>query len=60
MLYWSLVFFLVAVLAAIFGFTGIAAGAAMFAQVLFFLFLVVFLVTLIAALTRGGSPRPHL
>lgn len=59
MLYWALIFFLVAVLAAIFGFTGIAAGAAMFAKVLFFIFLAVFLVTLIAALIRGGSPRPH-
>jgi uncharacterized membrane protein YtjA (UPF0391 family) len=60
MLYWSLVFFLVAVLAAIFGFTGIAAGAAIFSRALFFIFLFVFLVTLIAGLTKGGSPRPHV
>jgi uncharacterized membrane protein YtjA (UPF0391 family) len=60
MLYWAVVFFLVAVVAAIFGFTGIGAGAATIAQVLFFVFLVVFLVTLIGGLTtRGGRHTPH-
>ena len=57
MLYWALVFFIIAVIAAIFGFGGIAAGAATIAQILFFIFLVVFVVVLIAGLTRGG--RPH-
>jgi len=39
MLKWAGVFFLTAIAAAIFGFTGIAAGAASAAKVLFFVFL---------------------
>ena len=52
MLYWAVIFFIVAIIAAIFGFGGIAAGASTIAQVLFFVFLVVFLASLIAGLTR--------
>ena len=52
MLYWALVFFIVAVVAAVLGFGGIAAGATTIAQVLFFVFLVVFLVSLITGLAR--------
>jgi uncharacterized membrane protein YtjA (UPF0391 family) len=52
MLYWAVVFFIVAVIAAVLGFSGIAAGAATIAKVLFFVFLVVFLVSLIAGLGR--------
>ena len=50
MLTWALVFFIVAIVAAIFGFGGIAAGATTIAKVLFFVFLAVFLVSLIAGL----------
>lgn len=59
MLYWALVFFVVAIIAALFGFSGIAAGAVTIAQVLFFIFLAVFLVTLIAGLL-GRRNRPLL
>ena len=52
MLYWAVVFFIVAIIAAVFGFGGIAAGATTIAQVLFFLFLVVFLASLISGLAR--------
>ena len=52
MLNWALVFFIVAIVAAIFGFGGIAAGATTIAQVLFFVFLAVFLVSLITGLMR--------
>ena len=38
MLSWALTFFIVALVAALFGFTGIAAGAAAVAKFLFFLF----------------------
>jgi uncharacterized membrane protein YtjA (UPF0391 family) len=55
MLYWALVFFIVAIIAAVFGFGGIAAGAESIAKVLFFLFLVVFAVSLIMGLR--GRPR---
>jgi uncharacterized membrane protein YtjA (UPF0391 family) len=39
MLSWALGFFIVAVVAAVFGFGGIAAGAATIAKILFFIFL---------------------
>jgi uncharacterized membrane protein YtjA (UPF0391 family) len=49
MLYWALVFAVVALVAGVFGFGGVASAAAGVARILFFIFLVVFLVTLIAA-----------
>jgi uncharacterized membrane protein YtjA (UPF0391 family) len=52
MLYWSAVFFVIALIAALFGFGGIAAGAVEIAKILFFIFLIVFIVTLIFGL-RG-------
>lgn len=54
MLRYALIFFIVALIAALFGFGGIAAGAVMIAKFLFFLFLIVFLITLIAGLARRG------
>ena len=47
MLYYAAVFFVVAIVAAIFGFGGIAAGAIGIAKILFFVFLVLFLGSLI-------------
>ena len=47
MLYWALVFLIVAIIAAIFGFGGVAVAAAGIAKLLFFIFLVVFIITLI-------------
>ena len=52
MLNWALMFFVVALLAALFGFTGIAIASAGVAKILFYLFLVLFLVSLIAGLAR--------
>ncbi len=52
MLRWALGFFLVAILAAILGFGGIAVAAAGIARILFFLFLVLFLVALVGGLLR--------
>jgi len=52
MLYWALVFFVIAIMAAAFGFGGIAAGAGTIAKVLFAAFLVVFLVSLILGFYR--------
>jgi uncharacterized membrane protein YtjA (UPF0391 family) len=45
MLYWAAVFFVIALLAAIFGFGGLAASAAGVAKILFFVFLVLALVS---------------
>jgi len=52
MLRWALGFFIVALIAAVLGFTGIAVAAAGIAKLLFYLFLVLFLVTLIGHLLR--------
>jgi uncharacterized membrane protein YtjA (UPF0391 family) len=47
MLYWAAVFFVIALLAAIFGFGGIAASAAGVAKILFFVFLILALLSFI-------------
>lgn len=52
MLYWALVFFVIALIAAALGFGGIAGGAMTIAQILFFIFLVLFVVFLITGLVR--------
>ena len=48
---WALIFFLVSVVAGIFGFTGISAASADVARFLFYVFVVTFLVLLILGLT---------
>lgn len=60
MLRWALVFFVVAIIAALFGFGGIASGASEIARVLFFLFVVIFVVSLVWGLFTGrrASRRP--
>lgn len=52
MLYYALAFFIVAVVAALFGFGNIAAGASSIAQILFFVFLVLFIISLLTGLLR--------
>jgi uncharacterized membrane protein YtjA (UPF0391 family) len=52
MLNWALTFLVVALLAAVFGFTGIAVASAGIAKILFYLFVVLFVVSLIAGLAR--------
>ena len=47
MLYYSLVFLVVALIAAVFGFGGIASASAGIAQILFFVFLLLFVGTLL-------------
>ena len=46
------VFFVIAIIAAVFGFGGIAAGATEIAKILFFIFLIVFVVSLVMGLMR--------
>ena len=48
LLRWALLFLVVAIIAAVFGFSNIAGGAAEIARVLFFIFVVVFVILLIA------------
>jgi len=52
MLHYAIVFFVIALVAALFGFGGIAAGASEIAKILFFIFLVIAVVTFIASLIR--------
>lgn len=47
MLRWTLIFLVIAIIAAIFGFGNIAAGATSIARILFFIFIVLFLLSLI-------------
>lgn len=50
MLHYAVVFFVIALIAGVLGFGGIAAGAAEIGKVLFFIFLIVFVATLIMGL----------
>lgn len=52
MLRWALIFLVVALVAAVFGFGGIASASAGIAQILFFLFLVLFVVSLVMGMMR--------
>jgi len=59
MLRLALVFLLVSILAAIFGFGGIAGASADMARILFFIFVVLFAVSfLFGLLNRGGPTLP--
>ncbi len=55
MLRWALIFFVVSLVAGVFGFTGIAQGARSIAKVLFFIALALFVVFVILAFAVGSS-----
>lgn len=55
MLYYAIVFFVIALIAAFFGFSGIAAGAVSIGKILFFVFLVMAIVSLLLG-RRAPSP----
>jgi uncharacterized membrane protein YtjA (UPF0391 family) len=52
MLYYALVFLLISIVAAVFGFGGVAIASAGIAKILFFVFLVLFLVSLVTHMSR--------
>jgi uncharacterized membrane protein YtjA (UPF0391 family) len=56
MLYWAAIFLIMAIIAAAFGFGGISSAAVGIAQILFFIFLVLFVVSVIAGVVRGRRP----
>lgn len=56
MLGWALTFLVVALIAAVLGFTSIAGAAIGVAKVLFFVFLVLFAVSMVMHVVRGRSP----
>jgi uncharacterized membrane protein YtjA (UPF0391 family) len=51
LLKWALIFLVISLVAALFGFTGIAAASADIARILFYIFVVIFLVLLVLGLT---------
>lgn len=55
MLSWALIFFVFSLIAALFGFSGIAATSAGIAQVLFFIFLALFVVSLLTSLVNRSD-----
>jgi uncharacterized membrane protein YtjA (UPF0391 family) len=57
MLGWAAFFLVLAILAALFGFVGIAGLSFFFAKILFFLFLVIFVASLLMGLARRTSSR---
>ncbi|MGK9167393.1 DUF1328 domain-containing protein [Inquilinus limosus] len=54
MLHWAVVFLIIALVAALFGFGGVAGTAMAGAKILFWVALVIFVITLVAGLMRRG------
>ena len=53
MLRWALTFLIIGLVAAVLGFTNVAGAAIGIAKILFFVFMVIFVVLLVAGLTIG-------
>lgn len=58
MLGWALTFLVVALIAGVLGFTSVAGAAMGIAKILFFVFLVLFVVSLVMHLVRGRGIGP--
>ena len=56
LLYWAVVFLVIAVVAALFGFGGIAFAAVEIAKIVFFVALILFLIALVFGAMRGPGP----
>jgi uncharacterized membrane protein YtjA (UPF0391 family) len=56
MLGWAITFLIVAIIAGVFGFGGIASASVGIAQFLFFVFVALFVITMIARAVRGKPP----
>jgi uncharacterized membrane protein YtjA (UPF0391 family) len=54
MLHYAVVFLIIALIAAVFGFGGIAAGAVGIAKILFFVFVIMAVVTFVVGLSKRG------
>ena len=52
MLHYAIVFFIIAIIAAVFGFGGIAAGAVEIAKIIFFIFLIMAVVSFAMGLLK--------
>jgi uncharacterized membrane protein YtjA (UPF0391 family) len=53
---WAITFLIVALIAAVFGFGGIAASAVEIAKIIFFVAIVLFVISAVVGLVRGRSP----
>ena len=51
MLKWAVIFLIIGLIAGVFGFTGVESASVGIAKILFFIFMVIFVVLLIAGLT---------
>lgn len=58
MLSWILTFFVLALIAGALGFTGVAGASIAIAQTLFYIFIVLFVLSLIVHLVRGNGSGP--
>jgi len=56
MLFWALTFLAVAIIAGLLGFGGIASASVGIAQILFYIFIVLFVVTLVIRALKGRTP----
>jgi uncharacterized membrane protein YtjA (UPF0391 family) len=57
MLRWALIFLVISLIAALFGFTGISVAAAGIAKILFFIFVVITVIFLVLAISAGRALR---
>jgi uncharacterized membrane protein YtjA (UPF0391 family) len=57
MIGWAITFLIIALIAAVLGFGGIAGFAIEAAKLVFFVAVVLFLISAVVALVRGRSPR---
>lgn len=57
MLYWAIVFFVIAIVAGVLGFGEMAGAASGIAQILFFVFLVLFVIGLFTHTRRSAAGR---
>jgi uncharacterized membrane protein YtjA (UPF0391 family) len=57
MLRWAAIFFVISIIAALFGFGGIAEGAADIAKVLFFIFVAIFVTFLVLGVFAANKLR---
>jgi len=58
MLYYAIVFFVIAIIAGVLGFSGVAAAATNIAVILFWIFVILFILTLIAGVLGHRRPPP--
>lgn len=57
MLRWSVIFLVLGLVAALFGFTDVAGAAIGIAKILFYVFLGLFLISLLVGMTAGSGSR---